>query len=74
MKELLKSMDAKLSELRHASETEVCSSIRIECKDMARGFGLALHMLKMHIHKNDEPGYTCHFCHQKGCGLGHDCN
>lgn len=73
MKELLKSMDAKLAEIRYSAETEVCSSIRAESKEMARGFGIALHMIKLHVHQKSEPVFTCYICKQEVCGIGHDC-
>ena len=49
-KKLVDDMKSKLSELRYSAETAPCSSIRIESKDMARGFGLAVHMLQLAKH------------------------
>ena len=53
MEKLIKQLEAKAAELRLSSETEVCSSIRIESKDMLRGFGIALQMIKLHLKSCD---------------------
>ena len=43
--ELLKEMQEELMEFQQYAETEVCSSIRIEAKDMARGYTKALYKI-----------------------------
>tara|TARA_R110002020_G_C15680138_1_gene718767 strand:- start:130 stop:480 length:351 start_codon:yes stop_codon:yes gene_type:complete len=44
---LLADMGGKLKSLRYSCDNEVCSSIRYEQKLIARGFGVAMHMVQL---------------------------